>query len=114
MNNRVWIKCSQCNYSTEVLENEVWDYLNGGCALCEGKMILDYDKKTQKKEDEAPGDNFPVIPNREIEMRDSFGTLGMGHTWYFIEAIGDIKLRLQYRETFFKCGGVIPEREDLR
>jgi len=105
-----WVICNLCGYSKMIYsESEIYD--NDKCPLCEGKMALDMNKG-KKVEDEAPGDNFPQIPNREREMRDSIATLGIGHTWYLIEAITEVKLRLQYRALFFKCGGTIPERED--
>ena len=114
----IWLICNDCGHSKVIYsEQEVFD--NEKCILCEGKMVLDINKGEQirldndhKAYEESLGDNFPTIPNLEKEMRDSISTLGVGHTWYMIEAITNIKLRLQYRTLFFKCGGTIPEREN--
>ena len=105
---KIWLICSKCGYTKEVLENELYDTCE--CIVCGEKMGINYNRE---KEEEPLGDNFPNIPdNREREMRDSIGTIGISHTWYMLEAITDVKLRLQYRDMFFKCGGQIPEREE--
>jgi hypothetical protein len=105
---KVWLICNGCGYNVEILENEFFD--RGECAICGEKMVLDLNRG-KKLEEEPLGDNFPQIPDREREMRDSIGTIGVGHTWEIIESIKDVRIRLQYREAFFRCGGTIPERE---
>ena len=109
MTDKVKMICSKCSHTIEVFESEAMDFTE--CCLCGSSMLLDMNKG--KKMEEPTGDNFPLIIDKEREMLDSFGTLGMGHTWYFIENIIDVKLRLQYRKTFFACGGQIPEREEI-
>lgn len=137
---KLWLICNQCGYSKEVYsETECIDTDNCPLCN-EGRMVLDMNagRKIEnvipsfiidgvcKKDnmttcnlgvacDACPynkviGGNFPQMPNLEIEIRNGFTMFGNDHTWYFIEAISDIKLRLQYRETFFRCGGVIPKR----
>jgi predicted DCC family thiol-disulfide oxidoreductase YuxK len=93
--------CENCGHRSEVFENEVYDTY---CELCGNQMKVDVDKR-------PAGDNFPQIP-QEREMQDSIGTIGIRHTWEMIEVIANVKLRLQYRNLFFKCGGKIPEREN--
>lgn len=104
---KCWLVCSQCGHAIEVMENEVYGY--GDCAICGGTMILDMNKG--KVIEEAVGDNFPHLP-QEREMLDSISSIGQNATWKMIEAISDIKLRLRYRELFFKCGGIMPESEE--
>ena len=107
--NKVWLICNGCGYNVEILENEFFD--RGECAVCGGKMVLDLNRG-KKLEEEPLGDNFPQIPDREKEMYDSFGMIGIGHTWEMVEAIADVRIRLQYRDLFFKCGGTIPIKDE--
>jgi hypothetical protein len=109
MTKEFWLVCVECYYTKKVYSETEICY-NESCPICRGKMTIDLNRG--KAIEEPTGDNFPKIPDMEREMRDSIGTIGMGHTWYMIEVISDIKLRLQYRELFFKCGGKIPEREE--
>jgi hypothetical protein len=103
---KVWLICEDCGYAICLTNEELMNRFGEKCNLCGGMMFLEQKKE---KEEQAPGDNFPLIPDRQQEMLDNFRILGMNYTWYLIEAFTDIKLRLQYREMFFKCGGRIPE-----
>jgi len=106
----IWLKCDKCGYKMSVLEDDLSEHYGEECIICKGHMFFDTDQ--EEKIEEPLGDNFPKLPDREQEMLENFRVLGMANTWYMIEAFTDIKIRLQYREMFFKCGGKIPLKEN--
>jgi hypothetical protein len=48
----------------------------------------------------------------EQEVIATINMIGNNGTWELIEMVADYKLRLKYREMFFRVGGKIPEREN--
>jgi hypothetical protein len=112
--NSIWFTCEDCQYTAKILSCEASD-TSRECPLCGGKML----PEPEKEETQQPiGDNFPQvgvsnIATIEQELQQSVNILGASHTWYFIEAVSDIKVRLRYRNVFFNLGYKIPEREDI-
>jgi len=114
------LKCKDCGFLKDVYEEDLMD--NTTCEICGGAMLTerDVDRLEAEEKDNAVGDSFPVIPQREEsditlrmaeqEIKSNLNSLGENRCWYLIEAIADVKLRLQYRAMFFKLGAKMPER----
>jgi hypothetical protein len=106
---RIWMICQDCGYSLELFDYET--YYKNDCDICGGKMVQDMNQG-KKIESSHLGDNFPLA-DRERAIQDSIYSIGIGATWEVCESFSNFKLRLQYRDLFFKCGGRIPEVQIL-
>jgi hypothetical protein len=117
------LKCKDCGFIKDVYEADVMDSIS--CEICGGAMLTekDVDRLEAEEKDNAVGDNFPVIPQREEndtilrmaerEINSNLKILGDSNCWNLIEKISNAKLRLQYRAIFFKLGAKMPEKESL-
>ena len=113
----IWLICSECGYSKEVLENEIYYY--NECPLCQGKMVMDLNQG--KKIDPEPlGDNFPKLDNKDNltesekiminSLAQEIKEFGEEWVWNNINMIVFEK-RLEYIEMFFSAKKLLEKGE---
>jgi hypothetical protein len=96
-------RCNNCGYEKIKTEQDIFD---DECDLCNiGRFEL-IEKKPEIETDRADIVLNNLIANqlkRDIEID------GNEAVWHFIETIGLVSKRLQYRKIFFVVGGEVPE-----
>jgi hypothetical protein len=97
--------CQNCGYKVEVLEIEMYD---NKCILCGERMVKDIDNKPEIETDMT---NIMINNTITTQLEQEIEMLGYSAVWEFIETIGLVSKRLQYRKIFFIVGGITPINE---
>ena len=98
------IICENCGHKFHAEED---DYF---CPMCGYENYIDLELE------EGEEDLFDFAMETFViqEMQKQIKKLGHEYCWKFIEDIKNVPMRISYRKIFFKAGGKMPEREEIK
>jgi len=96
-------RCGECGQSKEILETlENIDKEQCFCPMCGSNMEL--------QGAEGLVDIAHIVRLDTIErMRNNISEQGNDKVWSIIEALGNAKTRIAFRNIFFNAGGIVPK-----
>ena len=107
------IKCTNCNYQKEVLENEIME--NTDCELCGGKMLFEENVKHLDKENdiqnESEGMNEQIDNMLISSMINDIEKVGEEKVWWEINH-SEIDLRLSLIQIYIEAKQRIKESKN--